>query len=237
MTASPQQHPTRPGFSLMEVLVALAIFLLAFAGISRLVTLASDRALDVKLQSQATQLCQAKLAEVVAGAVPLSSQADVSLDEDPSWTWSLDAEQGNVPGLWNVTVKVKRQQSGGVHLEASLSQMVLDPSQRGSTLDAVAAANAAAAAATSASSSGTNSGGTTASSSPTAAGASGSAKATSTGGSSPKTETSASGKAGSASTSGSSSSSTGSSKSSASSTPKSSSSTGSSKSTTTKGGN
>src|SRR5262249_35543621 len=102
MTASPRRHATRPGFSLMEVLVALAIFLLAFAGISRLVTFASDRALDVKLQSQATQLCQAKLAEAVAGAVPLSSQADVPLDEDPSWTWSLDAEQGSVPGLWNV---------------------------------------------------------------------------------------------------------------------------------------
>jgi general secretion pathway protein I len=218
MIASPKRHPTRRGFSLMEVLVALAIFLLAFAGISRLVTFASDRALDVKLQSQATQLCQTKLAEVVAGAVPLSSQADVSLDEDPSWTWSLDAEQGSVPGLWNVTVKVKRQQSSGAHLEASLSQMVLDPSQRGSTLDAVAAANAAAAAATSASNSGTNSGGTTASSSPTAAGASG--KATSTGGSSPKTGTSAPGKA---STSGGS--------------PKSSSPTSPSKSSTSKGGN
>jgi hypothetical protein len=221
----------------MEVLVALAIFLLAFAGISRLVTFASDRALDVKLQSQATQLCQAKLAEAVAGAVPLSSQADVPLEEDPSWAWSLDAEQGSVPGLWNVTVKVKRQQNGSAHLEASLSQMVLDPSQRGSTLDAVAAANAAAATASSASGSGTNASSTTASSSPTAAGSGGMAKTGSSGSAASKSASSSSGAAAPSSTGKSTSSNSASTKSAVSSTPKSTSSSSSSKSSTSKGGN
>src|SRR5260370_31950113 len=135
----------------------MAIFLFAFAGISRLVSPSGDRALDVKLKSQATQLCQSKLAEVMAGAVPLAAQSDATLDEDPTWTWSLDAEQGNVQGLWNVTVKFSRKRGDSSTLESSLSQMVLDPSLRGSTLDAVAASNAAAAAASSASSSGSNS--------------------------------------------------------------------------------
>ena len=43
----------RRGLSLLEVLVALAIFLLSFVAIGRLTSLASDRALDVEYQSQA----------------------------------------------------------------------------------------------------------------------------------------------------------------------------------------
>jgi type II secretion system protein I len=178
----------RQGFSLLEVLVAMAIFLFAFAAISQLVTLSADRALEVKLKSQATQLCQAKLAEVMAGAVPLSSQSEATLDEDPSWLWSLDAEQGSVQGLWNVTVKFSRKRANGSTLETSLSQMVLDPSLRGSTLDAVAASNAAAAAASSSSSS-SGAGSTTTpagQSQPTAAAGGAAPKSAGSGGSTPK---------------------------------------------------
>jgi general secretion pathway protein I len=172
MIRHPELGRRRPGFSLLEVLVALAIFLFALVGIGRLITWGGDQALEVKFKSQATKLCQAKLSEVIAGAVALSSQSDVPLDEDPSWTWSLDAEQGNFPGLWNVTVRVNRTRPGGARLEASLSRMVLDPSLRGSTADATALAAAAAANNSSASSSGSNSATTPAGSpsSPTAAG-------------------------------------------------------------------
>jgi type II secretion system protein I len=130
--------------TLLEVLVALGIFLIALVGIVKLVSLGGEQARLVQLNAQATQLCQSKLAEVVAGVVPLSSQSDVPFDEDPDWLWSLDANQGDIAGLWKLTVRVSREQSDGSRIECSLDRMLLDPSLRGSTLDAQSlAANSA----------------------------------------------------------------------------------------------
>lgn len=131
-------HPRgrrRSGLSLLEVLVAMAIFLFSVIAIAHMIGLAGDRALVVQRQSQAIQICQTKMAEVIAGAIPLSSQSDVPLDEDPDWHWSLNAQSGSVPGLWNVNIKVSRQ--GPTKLETSLSQLVLDPSLRGNNMQPV----------------------------------------------------------------------------------------------------
>ena len=62
----------RPGLTLLEVLVALAIFLLSFAAISQLVTTAGHRALEARRKEEAARLARSKLAEVFAGAVPLT---------------------------------------------------------------------------------------------------------------------------------------------------------------------
>jgi Tfp pilus assembly protein PilV len=127
----------------MEVLVALTVFLIALIGLGRLAIMGSDRALETQSQNRATMLCQSKMAEVLVGAVPLNSQSDVPFDEDPDWTWSLDCEQGNVSGLWNVTLTVKHESAAGLKTQCVMSQMLLDPSLRGSTMDAAAAAAAA----------------------------------------------------------------------------------------------
>src|SRR5438128_2913587 len=125
----------RHGLSLMEVLVALTIFLLAFVALGRLVILGSDQALDAQQQVRAADLCQSKLAEVIAGAVPLASESEVPFEEDPVWHWSLDCEKSNYAGLWNVTVRVGRQQSQGTRNFCTLAQMVLDPQTHGNLQD------------------------------------------------------------------------------------------------------
>src|SRR5262249_49314463 len=127
---------SRPGLSLLEVLVALAIFLFALVGLGTLITLGGDRALDVRQQSWAIQRCQSKLAEVMVGAVPLSPQADVSFEEDPDWHWSLEAEATGITGLWNVTVRVMRQRPHGSRVQTSLTQMVLAHWLRGGSAPA-----------------------------------------------------------------------------------------------------
>jgi Tfp pilus assembly protein PilV len=124
----------RQGLSLLEVLLALAIFLFSLVAIGHLVTLAGDRAADIQLRARASQLCQSKLGEVAAGVVPLSQpQANVPFDEDPDWQWSMDAQQGStIPNLWTVSIHVSRQRLNGPPVEASITQMMLDPSVRGS---------------------------------------------------------------------------------------------------------
>src|SRR5262249_26753300 len=87
------------------------------------------------MQSQATQMAQAKLSEVIAGSLPLSSQSG-TIDEDPEWQWSIDAEQADLTALWNVKVRVWRQLDEH-EVESTLSQMVLDPTYRGSIFDQI----------------------------------------------------------------------------------------------------
>jgi type II secretion system protein I len=134
--------PSRPlasrhGLSLLEVLVALAIFLLSFVAIGRLVTLASDHALDIQQQSQATRLAQSKLNEVIAGIESLQGGSG-SFEEDPGWQWTVEAEQSSdVPNLWTVTVTVTHPGEEGNDVTATLSQMVMDPSIRGSVFDQI----------------------------------------------------------------------------------------------------
>jgi type II secretory pathway pseudopilin PulG len=117
--------------SLLEVLVALSIFLFTMIAIGRLASMGGDRAMDVQQQARATQLCQSKLAEVVAGAVQLTQQSNVPFDEDPQWDWSLDCQQNSVAGLWTVSVKVGKNRADGSRVESTITQMVLDPSLRG----------------------------------------------------------------------------------------------------------
>jgi len=52
----------RRGLTLMEVIVSLAIFLLAFVGLHMLVNMSGERALDVQEQSEAAHRCQSKMA-------------------------------------------------------------------------------------------------------------------------------------------------------------------------------
>jgi len=127
----------RPGLSLLEVLTALAIFLVSLIALGQLLTISGERAFEVQQQSHAAQLCQSKLAEVVAGAVSLSSTS-ASFDEDPDWQWNLDAEQdSSITGLWRVQVMVSRDLPDGSHYESTINQMILDPSLRGSTSDSL----------------------------------------------------------------------------------------------------
>lgn len=129
----------RQGLTILEVLVALAIFLLAMIGIGELLIQASERALEVRYHSEAAQLAQSKLAELAAGAIPFESVGDQAVEEDDSWVWSMDAQQGDIAGLWNVRVSLARMKPDGSRAEyCAVSQMILDPAQRGSTLDSVA---------------------------------------------------------------------------------------------------
>lgn len=123
--------------TLLEVLIALAIFLMAMVVFGEMIVRNGQIARDLQRQNLATRLCRSKLNEVVAGVVPLSSQGDQSFDEEPDYTWSLQADNGAVDGLWNVTLTVTRRQTdAGEPIHCTVTEMVLDPSVEGSTQDA-----------------------------------------------------------------------------------------------------
>ncbi|MFL5328033.1 MAG: prepilin-type N-terminal cleavage/methylation domain-containing protein [Gemmataceae bacterium] len=122
----------RKGLSLLEVLVALTIFLFALIAISKLIDLGSQTAVEMDLRSQGASLAQSKLSEVIAGVVPLSSQSETPFDSDSDWVWTLDADQDDIPNLYRVKIVVSHDMPTG-KVQVTLAQYVLDPNSRGST--------------------------------------------------------------------------------------------------------
>jgi len=123
----------RAGLSLLEVLVALAIFLMAVGALGQLVTQGGDNARYVSWLAQGNLIAQSRLAEAAAGSIPLQSQGDSPCDEDSDFNWAMDAEAQTAAGLYRVTVTVSRQQPNGDRFETKLSMFVLDPTVRGNT--------------------------------------------------------------------------------------------------------
>jgi len=128
--AARRPRTRRPGLSLLEVLLALTILLMSMAAIGRLVDLGSDRGVEARLYSQGSRLALAKMAEVEAGVVPLDSGGSGNFDNDPEWSWTVDAESQDVPNVYQVTVKVSRDLKGKP-FEVSLTQFVFDPNKMG----------------------------------------------------------------------------------------------------------
>ncbi len=129
------RHPAarRSGLSLLEVLLSLAIFLLALVALGQLVSFGSERARDVQYLSIASVKAQSKMNEVIAGSLPMSGTGETTFDDDQDWSWSLTADADATPSLFHVTVTVSRSRPDGSRFEFKLDQLVLDPTLRGNT--------------------------------------------------------------------------------------------------------
>jgi hypothetical protein len=124
----------RAGLTLLEVIISLAIFLFSMVALLHLMSLSGDRAMEGSFQTEGTLRCRSKLAEVMNGAVPFSSTGWTEFPEAPDWKWELDCQAGEHANLYNVQVGVQRKKADGTMFEVRLSQMMIAPSQRGSTL-------------------------------------------------------------------------------------------------------
>ena len=126
----------RAGLTLLEVVISLAIFLISLTAISQLMSLSSGNVMEASVRGKAALLCQSKMAEVVAGEADLSAGSGDYDGANKGFEWHLECEQdGDLPGLWNVEVFVKKNVPGRGDVEVSLSQMVFDPRLKGSTTD------------------------------------------------------------------------------------------------------
>jgi general secretion pathway protein I len=126
----------RPGLTLIEVLVGLAIMLLAMVAIGRLVDIGTNSANEARLTARGTRLAESKMGEVEAGSVSLDGTTEGTFDPDePAWSWSIEPTQSGPASLYNVTVRVFRDVNGK-RFEVTLSQMLIDPKVMGSAAQA-----------------------------------------------------------------------------------------------------
>ncbi len=80
----------RLGFSLMEMLVATAILLVAVGVLTELADVGQRHARGAEDAATAQRICQNLLDEMLCGARPLDSVSDTVVAEEPDWTFSVE---------------------------------------------------------------------------------------------------------------------------------------------------
>ena len=119
----------RRGMTLFEVLIALAMLLMALAVLATHIRVGGDAATRAGLQTQAANLAQTKLAEVLAGAEPMQQAASIALPEaGPRWSWALAVAAGPTPDLLALTVTTTHtDQRGTPDATFVLRRLTRDP--------------------------------------------------------------------------------------------------------------
>jgi len=126
----------RRGFSLLEVILALAILLGAVAVLGELARLTLENARIARDQARAQLLCESKLAEILAGiappepveGAPAETTDDLGLSAEPEWLYSVEMEPAEQEGLVAVRVRVYQDLPPEKRpVEFSLVRWMIDP--------------------------------------------------------------------------------------------------------------
>jgi type II secretion system protein I len=96
----------RSGFTLLEVMVSLAIFVSAFAALSQLYSLGTRAAVDAALQTQAAVRAETKMAEVVSGVESFEAASGMPFEDDANWSWTLELNPGPHSDVYELVVTV-----------------------------------------------------------------------------------------------------------------------------------
>ncbi len=119
---------SRRGLSLLEVMLSIAILGISMAIIGNLFYLGSRSALQARLRSDANILCDTKMAELAAGILPPNSVGNQTIEENPLWSYSLDIQSSEQPGLLVATVTVQQSDSAAaVPVSMSIVRFIPDP--------------------------------------------------------------------------------------------------------------
>lgn len=127
------QRCPKGGFTLLEVILAIAILLSSLAAIGHLVFNAYQNALRIKNLTRAQLICEAILAELNAGSLALETIADAPVEDiddtvEPGWLYTIDIAQLDTNGLLSVQVTVSQDPSLVARpVQFTLTQWMIDP--------------------------------------------------------------------------------------------------------------
>lgn len=133
------------GFSLLEVILALAILAGAVAVVGEASRLALRNAAMARDLARAQFLCETKLAEILTGiaepdpvaSAPFDATSTTSLDpNEPAWLYSIGIEQTDEDGLISVRVTVTRDVPASQNpVQFSMVRWMPDPDAASSESD------------------------------------------------------------------------------------------------------
>ena len=168
----------RSGLTLLEVLLAIAIFGMALVAIGELIRIGGVNAAAARDLTEAQRHSSNVMSEVSAGIIPPDATTDTPIQGYEGWLYSIESEPlEEQEGMLRVTVKVSQDPSqNSKPLTFTLVRWMTDPAAK-------AAAEEAAAAAEAATTSNSTSGSSTGNSGSTPSSGSGSAPSSGSGGS------------------------------------------------------
>jgi general secretion pathway protein I len=117
----------RRGLSLLEVMLSLAIFLVAMTGVSQLIANGVRASLRAKLETEAILRCESKLAEIVTGAEMFQSVSETPFPEDPAWVWTSTIVPRDNDVLYEIEVLVERKGAGDGRVRYALKRLARQP--------------------------------------------------------------------------------------------------------------
>jgi type II secretion system protein I len=99
------------GFTLLEIILSLAILAGSLAALGEVMRLADQNASSTRDESQAQILVSSVMDELIAGVTPLAAvnQSPAAIDSDPPWVYSIALEQTGYQELIGVRVLVEQQ--------------------------------------------------------------------------------------------------------------------------------
>lgn len=122
----------RNGLSLLEVILALSILGVATGILSTIMQQSADNGLRSRRMTQAQMVCESKMGEAMAGALPLQSTqwTPVASMDGASWYYSLEIIQAEQPNLIGVVIQVNDElaMKESQRPLSRLVQWIIDPS-------------------------------------------------------------------------------------------------------------
>lgn len=100
-----RRHP-RPAYSLIEAMIATAILVGSTIVLAQLAGVGREHAWKADDVTRAQALCQNKLNELLAGIESLQPVDNQAFEYDDEWTYTVEVEPLDVPGLSRVSVTV-----------------------------------------------------------------------------------------------------------------------------------
>ncbi len=115
-------------FSLLEVILALAILVAALAVIGELVRAGIRNAQMARDLSRAQVLCEGKVSEIFAGAASASQASKSAFPENPGWLYSVEQDGSGPQGLIKIRVTVEQDPAQQRYpVSFTLAQWMRDP--------------------------------------------------------------------------------------------------------------
>lgn len=135
MTRRARVRGRAAGFSLLEVVLALAIFGMAAVMLTELANSSLRRAADCRDVTQAQFIAESIMSELVVGVRDLANVANAEyrgegegLLQQANWNYSVQIATGEIEGLLSVTVTVQQNLDDETRAaEFSLVRLIQDP--------------------------------------------------------------------------------------------------------------
>jgi hypothetical protein len=114
------------GVVLLEILLALALFIAAATVVGSAMRGSASATMDMKFDAQAVNLAESIISELQCGALQLNDLSATAFEEGPEgWTYEIAAQgMQDTPALKRVTVTIRNTAE---ERSFSITQLMLDP--------------------------------------------------------------------------------------------------------------